>query len=70
MKIYVASVEYIEAIFDTVSVTIATWRQHKICLFFHKIVYILKKFGDLSFLFHISLGSEDLHLLSKFNEIL
>ena len=33
----IASVEYIEAIFDTVSVTIATWRQHKICLFFHKI---------------------------------
>ena len=38
----IASVEYIEAIFDTVSVTIATYRQHKICLFFHKIVYILK----------------------------
>ena len=38
----IASVEYIEAIFDTVSVTIATWRQHKICIFFHKIAYILK----------------------------
>ena len=33
---------YIEAIFDIVSVTIATLGQHKICLFFHKIVYILK----------------------------
>ena len=37
-----ASVEYIEAIFDIVSVTIATLGQHKPCLFFHKIVYILK----------------------------
>ena len=35
--------EYIEAIFGTVCVTIARYRQHKICLYFYKIAYILKK---------------------------
>ena len=34
-------------------------------------ISLKNKFGDLMFLFHISLGSEALlHLLSKFNQIL
>ena len=60
--------EYIEAIFDTVSVTIAT--AQNLLIFPQNCLYLKNKFGDLSFLFHISLGSEVLHLLSKFNQIL
>ena len=39
-------------------------------IFAQNYLYLKNKFGDLSFLFHISLGSEVLHLLSKFNQIL
>ena len=59
---------YIEAIFDTVSVTIAT--AQNLLIFAQNCLYLKNKFGDLSFFFHVSLGSEVLHLLSTFNQIL
>ena len=46
----IASVEYIEAIFDSVSVTIAT--AQSLLIFAQNCLYLKNKFGDLS-LFHI-----------------